>query len=393
MKADFVYIEVENFQRDLKWRLNFASVLVQKDYTVLIGRVDQTEKFANRAKFRGLYLLKDGAHTRLDFIKKLSKKNKIVVLDEESFSCCLMPEKHLYFRVSEEVLNAVDFFLCSFYEEYMFLVRNNINNKDKIILTGNPRFKYSNISKNNKIIRKILVPFSYYFSPLVGEVQRHKQIETMKRCLPSWAHERFLRTYDQLAAANARLLQETVMLASRFPEHQFVLRPHPSCAHDFSKYVTSNVSLSKKLTIDEDIIDADLVLHTNCTSGVDALSNGVRAVNLFTNMYTFSNDFPNMKGLMGPTLDELPLDLFGSTTIENIKRSGEIPVDPLKKIFKIISNEVSNSDKKSIYFRPKLTDMCKLPFREDRLVATVRKMLAREFRIKLLQNQVLQLEK
>lgn len=392
MKADFVYIEVENFQRDLRWRLDLAKLLVQDHHTVVIGRVDQTEKFAKRTKFTGLYFLKDCAYTRLELIKKLSQKNKVIVLDEESFSCSIMPEKHLHFRVSDLVLAEVDYFFCSFREEYTFLVKNRADYKSKLMLTGNPRFKFVRLPQTTMAIRKILVPFSYYFKPLVGEQQRRNQIEIMKCRLPLNLRQQYERTYDQLAEGNARLLAETLKYAQKYPTYQFILRPHPSCVHDFKQYERSNVTVSNKLTIDDDIKDVDLVLHTNCTSGVDSLSNGVPAVNLFRNIYTAGNEFKNMKELMGQSLDEFPLYRFEHINIKTLKTSNEIPDDPLDTIFKRIIMEVNNVGHKSINFRPKLIDLCKLSIRKDRLLSIVRKMIGGEFRIKSLQNQVLQLE-
>ena len=146
------------------------------------------------------------------------------------------------------------------------------------------------------------------------------------------------------------------------------------------------------ITIDDDVKEVDLVIHTNCTSGVDALSNGVPAINLYGNMNSASVNFKNMKALMGPCLDEFPSHPFSLSNFNVLKTSNEIPVNSLDTISEYIIMEADNASNRSAYFRPRLIDLCKLIVRKDRLVSVVSKMVSSKFQIKSVQNQVLQLE-
>lgn len=392
MKIDFVYIEVENFQRDLKWRLKLAELLVGQKLTVLIGRVDQTERFFKRIGTTGLYLLKDGALTRLNFIRKLSQNNKVIVLDEESFSCVVMPAKHLHFRASEEILESIDFFLCSFLEEYQFIAKNRQKFLNKILLTGNPRFKYSASTRLVAPIRKVLIPFSYYFQPLVGAKQRRNQIDTMKKSIPINDHDQYEKAYKQLARANKQLLEQVIEYAKKFPEIQFILRPHPSCNHNFNQYVTDNILVSQNLVIDDDINDADLVIHTNCTTGVDALSNGVPAINLFHDMCNVSKDFAEMKKLMGHALQELPTQNLNNIQISVPENNNTIPENALELICEKLVLEAGSCNNTKLRIRPLVIDLAKLLFRKDRLKAVTSEVISNDYRLKLIQNQVIKLE-
>src|SRR5262249_12062065 len=72
-------------------------------------------------------------------------------------------------------------------------------------------------------------------------------------------------------------------IARAFPDYDVILRPHPSedpafYRHVFAPYGT--ITVSKEGSVLDWIRSAELVVHTNCTTGIEAVLAGGRVLNM-----------------------------------------------------------------------------------------------------------------
>jgi len=284
-----LYLPIETIAREFDARLLLAHQALSRGYSIVMGQKHNVFKAAEILGY-GIYFYK--SHGVENFPKsKNSKKTKFkyISLDEEGL---VFIDDNEYLRNSKpHKLKHLDIVFTWGSYQRSLLIKANSDLKSKTIPVGNPRFDllrpefkilYNSASK--KICKKwskyILINTRFApgnFSRLYGcsyiESREHRFITIIGRA-PSGNEKDFLleeeKYYKELFN---RYVEMLTFLSPKFPEINFILRPHPS--EDIINWKEALKGLKNVYVIFEGsavdwILGALAVIHTGCTTGIEA---------------------------------------------------------------------------------------------------------------------------
>ena len=272
---------VEVKARELDSRLYTSLKCVREGFISLLGSKNGIEKYMCTMQNRFIYVGK--SIMPFSFYEKIKSYNGIFIcLDEEggvyinwSFFNYRMPENH--------ILLMDKIFIWGTRQKEMMLQNTKNINIDKIIITGNPRFdlckpkfyKYHHeLRKQNSLNNQdyILVDTSF--------VSANNQIgwEEYYKNAKSEMKDKFDADLQKNIYYYQKLLMHYFIHAIRditqtFPNLKVVVRPHPSEDINFYK---NELKDEKKVLVRREgsalewIIDSLLVIHHDCTTGIEA---------------------------------------------------------------------------------------------------------------------------
>lgn len=320
-----LYLPIETIARELDAKLLLAHRALSRGYSVVIGQKNNVLKAAERLGY-GIYFYK--SHELSNFPKSydLNESNFIytaldeeglVFLDDKSYLGRAKPHKLEHLRIV---------FTWGKYQRNL-LVKENPSLESKTIPVGNPRFDllrpeflpiYSSVQEKLCKTWGRYVLVNTNFGP--GNFSRHygcKYLEYMEhsfiknRGRPLFKHERLFfiereKYYKELFNLYKEML---VILSSKFPYLNFILRPHPSEDHEnwgeALKWLKNVYVIFEGSSVDW-IQGALAIVHTGCTTGIEswALRKPVIAYNP-NSKTVFESELPNKFGLCVKNLNEL----------------------------------------------------------------------------------------
>ena len=279
------YIPVEIKKRDYLSRLLVAYYAAKRGYNVLIGSKNQIDKFVKYSK-PGIYLGLVTTKTYSKFYIYLKKKNfKIFVIDEEGL-ITFDDKMYLDLKVSGETLNKIEK-LFTWGEEHKNIISKKYPEfKKKISSTGTPRFdlflpRYRNIFEQK--VRKIqndfgnftLICGSFSFVNHYTKDLNYLEVLKLQNVIKNLEDEkRFLKYCKYNRESFENFIYLTINLSKKFQNHKFIYRPHPAENIDiykehFKNY--ENIIVDNQYTLIEWIIASKCIIHSYCTSSIEAL--------------------------------------------------------------------------------------------------------------------------
>jgi len=285
-----IFIPIEIRSRDYFPRLLIAQFFASKGFVVFFGRKREIElltKFFTNCFYLGLQTSK----TYLPFYQKLKNKNfQIFVYDEEGL-VTLNDEIYLSTRVSNEIINTVDHFICWGKKQFN-LINNSISNinKKKILNFGNPRIdilkkKYRSLFFNEikKIEFKnyILINMGFgHANHFLGKKALNKKIKN-NNFLTTKRDREIYNKFRKYRKDRFVLFKKTIIkLIKLNPNQMFVIRPHPS--ENEKEYIHlkkhTNVIVTKEYNVIPWILKSKIVLSDYCSTAIEAKILGVPAI-------------------------------------------------------------------------------------------------------------------
>lgn len=286
-KNKWLIIPVEVKDREFESRLLLALYAIKNGYKVIFG--DQREVLKNLNQLpRGIYFDKSISKNKTELLKEINKKGFILTcIDEEGYPYNM--ESFIYWkqRVSAETLDLTELFFTWGEEEKDAILNRFTPYKEKIVATGNPRIdlwtSFQNIySEKAGEYRKrygkyILMPSNFGANHINGLEFLIKQgwdygfLETEEE---EKAYRDFLEMDKKVFEHFAQLLEK---IASNFPDYTVILRPHPSedinIWQEKAKHL-KNVVVIYEGTVTPWILGCDLLIHSSCTTGLEAFLMG-----------------------------------------------------------------------------------------------------------------------
>jgi surface carbohydrate biosynthesis protein len=283
-----VYLPIENLSRELDGRLLLASRLLRRDVPVVIGQ--QWLIYQNllggyppgSILFKGLNRIQAGAAMHL-----ASLGNICFACDEEALG--LSSEAFMSRDIFPSVAESCALIFAQGEFHHDVLVNRTGCSPDKVVTIGNARFdllRPAFRAVHDLEVATIKERFGDFvlFNTNVGYVHsiwdtlEESEEEVMKRI--GWLDEKEPRALDMhkrsvaLDYINYGLAKETVRgLAIADPDLKIVLRPHPAERPDaWLEEFTDlpNVEVVREGNHAAMILASRLVLHTGCTTGVEA---------------------------------------------------------------------------------------------------------------------------
>lgn len=342
-----LYLPIETTARELDAKLLLAAAAVSRGYCVVIGRKSRVRRVALE-NARGVFMYKSHKDDHVDSIFRPLREAGVVTaaLDEEGF---VWPSGEEYLRSRVQTGSAFDWLdlLLNWGKVQESLLRGGFPERsfENIFLSGNVRFDvlrtpYKNVfcdrvEQLQKVHRQFVLintKFSagnlakFYGVSFMEKMRASGSITNTEDDLYYKDRERYMkRLYREYCEA-------VKYLARRFPDVNFVVRPHPSeerstWENDLSG--VGNAYVCADGNVVPWIIASQAVLHTNCTTGIEAFVAG-KPVFRYHPEYDdrYESDFPNSLGQGFSNTEELArgiqrlLDEGEEFIVEEQKSSG-----------------------------------------------------------------------
>lgn len=275
-----LYLPIEIKVRELHGKLLLALAAAESGFKVVIGRQKELRKHLPNLP-PGFYLDKSITVSKERWFKRFRNLGNIILAcDEEGL--VVHEEQYLKSRVSPKSFDQVELFFSWGQIQHDILASAGLPGSDKILLAGNPRFDmlrpelrsfYSGAA--NQLIDKfgkiILINTNFGFFNHFKGVNEGKRI-----FLKSSSHEgeafidQWIRYQEQLFSYFVDAIR---WMSQQYPDFTVVVRAHPSENEDEWRSQIGdldNVVVSKKGSVLDWIAASKIVVHSNCTTGIEA---------------------------------------------------------------------------------------------------------------------------
>lgn len=267
----YVYIIIENVNRELYSRLLIASELLKKkNCHIVLGNKDYIRDCIHKLP-PGTIIEKGGNYRLENYFKKYKEFNHTVyVLDEESYTFA-STKQYFKLNLDKQILDYVDGILA-----VNKLQRDIIKKKFKkikVYLTGNPKFeiyknKYIKIFEKEKFLikkkfNKKIILFTSRFAHINPNKKKLDDIDIVDKV--------YLKTSKAIFNLFLKL---TKVVAKKNKLFQIVYRPHPSENIDMIKKMFKNISnihVEYSLSAPPWILASDVIIHNRCSTGIESI--------------------------------------------------------------------------------------------------------------------------
>ena len=296
-----ILLPIETINREIDYKLVLAGYLSGQGHQIYIGQNDALMSLVPHMKNGGLYIGKS-----IFFLNARQEKGKrFHLLKKHNFGVVYLHEEGGVFEGDEEnhieVLEDhynIDFFDKDFKDDIEVCVWGNFqktvdqkrSKKVPIHVTGHPRFDvckkewhelyHSKVEEIKKKYKKFILINSNFVTNNHGAghdyVFCNPLIENGKERLG------IVDNYVYCSKQFSSMVHLIHNLAVKFPELNFIYRPHPSEDMSLSKtifYGVKNIFVEHEGSVIPWILASQLLIHDNCTTAIEARLAGKAVLN------------------------------------------------------------------------------------------------------------------
>lgn len=290
--AKWLYVPLDVKVRELQSKVIFAALAASQGYNVVIGRKKEVSKITNALPPGIFFGLGAQENFQKNYLKLKRKGFAITALDEEAL-VTFNDELYRRLRVSQETLNSTDIFLAWGKAHFNTIEGHYQKNNHAVEISGNMRFDTLHKDLQNvwtpeiRDIKKdygdyILVVSSFGACNHFNGRENYFQSLKDKKIITNTQDEEFYgRYFDLKQKVFERFLEDIEILAKKFPQYDFILRPHPAEDHRKWENITelhSNVKLDTRFNVQPWLLNSKAVIHHYCTTSVECLAANVPAI-------------------------------------------------------------------------------------------------------------------
>lgn len=316
VQDNWLFLPVETKVRELDGKLLLALTAAEAGWRVVLGDQRRIRELTPRFP-KGVYLDKSVTISKRSWFSECRKLgNQVVVLDEEGL-VYFNHEDFKDLRIDECSVAMTDLMLLWGQDQREAVESCRLDKE--VVVTGNPRFDvlrpelrsiYSNVKERikEKYGRVILVNTSF---PLANHYLGQEEMFKMYAKYPITAgrpnfYREWKEVHDTAMESFRRMLPA---LSEAFSKHTIILRPHPSENRDqWRKWL----SRYPKIIVNSDgsmadwIASAELVIHFDCTSGIEAFAMGDISISYDEqNLQEYRQPLPNALSVRANSLEGL----------------------------------------------------------------------------------------
>lgn len=283
-----LYMPMEIASRELDSRLLLATLAVARGYEVVLGQKWLLEQNI-RAMPPGLYLSK--TLTQRDGVAMALAKSEgyVVAAIDEELPGLFMSAKQLRW-MSLDAVDAADLIFVAGKGNAAAVAERFPTAAKRIVQAANPRwdmlrpnlrgyYEAEAADLKRRHGRFILINTNFGFTnsekgdadQIVREQERLGKLD-----MKNPEHVEYVKSIIKMERENRQAIEELLdVLPNRFPGHRIVVRPHPSeSAETWQKIVAGRpkIDVIREGAAVAWILASDVLLHTNCTTGVEALA-------------------------------------------------------------------------------------------------------------------------
>jgi surface carbohydrate biosynthesis protein len=299
----WLHLPIEVKSRELNSKLLLAYVAISRGFGVFIGpngfNSDNTIP-------RGIFFDKCISRRRTQYLEYQvnTLQNLLVSLDEEGL-LFRSDRDYLNGRTSEKAV-ALSSRIFTWGKKQSDLLYSRYETESKIAQVGSPRVdiwkpELSLIyDKTAKAITEqygnyILIPSNFAVAPsFEGQKKLIQKLIEYGLIDATTDMELTERRFDYINRVRGDILSLVPIIAEEFPADNIIIRPHPSDDmsfwHEFDKSCPSNTRVIYRGDINPWCQSADLIIHNNCTTAVEAFFSG-KPVLAYTKTTSDESDF------------------------------------------------------------------------------------------------------
>jgi surface carbohydrate biosynthesis protein len=288
----YLIIPVETRVREFHAKLLLSCVAAEAGFSVVLGWARQIKKYAFYLP-RGIILERSVAIWKLkDFHRFRRLGNHIVAWCEEGL-VTFDADLYVRYRVAEDVLRVTDKFFAWGPHQANMIMACMPNSSRKIAVTGNVRFDLLQEPYRSLFDNKVYELREHYGSFILINTNfdlynnilgREAALSRLKkrRLIKNQEDEDFFWQWSECAGERYQHFVAMIAhLSEAFPQHTIVVRPHPS--ENFEKWQQATRSFANVHVVHDGnvvpwLIAAEVVIHNNCTTGVEAYVAGTPVV-------------------------------------------------------------------------------------------------------------------
>lgn len=278
----WLYLPMEIKVREFESKVLVAAEAAERGYNVVLGTRARVHDWARKGP-AGIYFYKDGNEIRMPEFRVLHRLGHRIVVHDEEGLVVFSPEIFMEQRVGKSLEEVLDIFFA-WGDWQARMLRTGVT-PDKVVPTGHPRFDI--LRKDLRGVfdgharalreqygRMILVntnfgAWNHQLGP-EGYIDLFRSHNMFK----SKADEDFRYRYQ----AHVKVLFESYVqaikrLCAEFPDHTVIVRPHPVENYEVWEDLmreTPRAVVCDRGTVARWIHAADAVVHTNCTTAIEA---------------------------------------------------------------------------------------------------------------------------
>ncbi len=287
------YLPIEIKARELDAKIYLASRLIEKGFSVVIGRKSGVNYsiFLNKKPF--VYFDKGISPRNWNFYSAIrASRGQIVEIDEEGAVSANFDGLILSHNNPCTELFSLIFTWGKFQKK---VIEDNCKNLKKSVLksTGHPSFDllhkdlihyYSKLSKSKKRIKPGYILINTNFATSNGHINFEESKKINENVKGVYSEEK-KKMHDKAYKFQKTILLEFLKmiknLSINFPEKNIIVRPHPiermETYEEDLKYL-KNVYIIKEGSPREFILGAEAVIHYDCTTGIESYIAGKKVI-------------------------------------------------------------------------------------------------------------------
>ncbi len=288
-----ILIPIEIVPRELNYKLFLSNILASKGFNCYLGKKSEIYYLLHKMKDY-IYIDKGYHKNKSEIIYQSVKKNNgiIINLDEEGGIDFKDNSTLLDIRYTEDMIRQVDYIFL--WGKYQYnLIKNLVKDKDKVIVTGHPRFE---------LLKKRY--HSIYKNEVQSIISRYRDFILINTNM-GWGNnirgEKFV--VDNYSSRHPDLLQliskdkrkidsivKLIKLLSKAFDKKIILRPHPEEDKEYYRDIFhkhDNVHVVFEGTVIPWILSSNLMIHTDCTTGIESLLLGKKPISLLPKNFNY----------------------------------------------------------------------------------------------------------
>ncbi len=327
-----LFLPIETKVREYHAKLLFSLLAVEKGYSVVLGGQRSLRNAVHKFD-RGIYIDKSVASTKKKWVKWCKRMGHVPVAWDEEGLVYFSDEVYHELRLSEEVLQQMRAFF-TWGKAQADTILKKFPEQNNLVISGNPRFdllrpEFRNfyLPEAEKLKRQygpiLLINTNFGFGNHFHGAENERQ-RLRRYPIDSVKPDFFDGWIDMQQKTLEYFVKMVPELKGKFPDHTIVVRPHPSENHNIWEQTVKDLSdclVTGERNVLEWILASDVLIHTNCTTAVEAFLMGRRAI-LYKPypLGDYAQTLPNGVSLEAKDLDEL-IDMVGDvlngSTVEN----------------------------------------------------------------------------
>jgi surface carbohydrate biosynthesis protein len=283
-----VYIEVENFGREMEARMLLAMEIAGENNQVFISdRMQILNNAAYNLISKGIIFLKDlNSSSEIYILLKKARGNGFTIIATDEEAGIQFDDYENFIKVrSIKNLDNIDFLIAWGLRDKKVIKKNFPTTKTRILALGSPRIDLCHENflkmKNFFCLKKIIdekyilissnISFPISIRPMINSIfNRVKEDDIDKDFREKYLYYKY-GNHTLLCYHFIDLIRK---IAIHFKDLTFVIRPHPNeTGETWVKLLIEkfqNIKIIKSGSISDYIFNSELLIHSGCTSGIES---------------------------------------------------------------------------------------------------------------------------